>query len=106
MFLPFLSGERAPYWNANARGTFFGINLQHKREHFIRAVMEGVCMSVYSVALAIRDCTGPLTEIRVSGGFAKSAFWRQMLSDMMGNCLYLKVMKHLRLGQRQLLYML
>ena len=41
-------------------------------------------MSVYSVALAIRDCTGPLTEIRVSGGFAKSAFWRQMLSDMMG----------------------
>ncbi|MEZ2649605.1 gluconokinase [Bacillus wiedmannii] len=84
LFLPFLSGERAPYWNANARGTFFGINLQHKREHFIRAVMEGVCMSVYSVALAIRDCTGPLTEIRVSGGFAKSAFWRQMLSDMMG----------------------
>ncbi|MDM5188497.1 gluconokinase [Bacillus sp. DX4.1] len=84
LFLPFLSGERAPYWNANARGTFFGINLQHKREHFIRAVMEGVCMSVFSVALAIRDSTGPLSEIRVSGGFAKSAFWRQMLSDMMG----------------------
>jgi len=84
LFLPFLSGERAPYWNANARGTFFGIRLQHKREHFIRAVMEGVCMSVFSVALAIRDVTGPLSEIRVSGGFAKSPFWRQMLSDMMG----------------------
>jgi gluconokinase len=84
LFLPFLSGERAPYWNANARGTFFGLNLQHKREHMIRSVMEGVCMSVYSVALAIRDLTGPLSEIRVSGGFAKSAFWRQMLSDMTG----------------------
>ncbi|CAM4231402.1 gluconokinase [Bacillus manliponensis] len=84
LFLPFLSGERAPYWNANARGTFFGVNLQHTREHFIRAVMEGVCMSVFSVALAIRDSTGPLSEIRVSGGFARSAFWRQMLSDMMG----------------------
>ncbi|MBA2876128.1 gluconokinase [Thermaerobacillus caldiproteolyticus] len=84
LFLPFLSGERAPYWNANARGTFFGISLHHKREHFIRAVMEGVCMSVFSVALAIRDVTGPLSEIRVSGGFAKSPFWRQMLADMMG----------------------
>jgi gluconokinase len=46
--------------------------------------MEGVCMSVFSVALAIRDVTGPLSEIRVSGGFAKSPFWRQMLADMMG----------------------
>ncbi|WP_028401142.1 gluconokinase [Ectobacillus panaciterrae] len=84
IFLPFLSGERAPYWNANARGTFFGLSLHHKREHFIRSVMEGVCMSVYAVALAIRDLTGPIQEIRVSGGFAKSPFWRQMLSDMTG----------------------
>lgn len=84
LFLPFLSGERAPYWNANARGIFFGISLHHKREHFIRAVMEGVCMSICSVAQAIRDITGPLSEIRVSGGFAKSPFWRQMLADMMG----------------------
>jgi len=38
--LPFLSGERAPYWNANARGLFFGIGLHHKRSHFIRAVLE------------------------------------------------------------------
>ncbi|MGP3608635.1 gluconokinase [Anoxybacteroides rupiense] len=84
VFLPFLSGERAPYWNAKARGTFFGISLHHKREHFIRAVMEGVCLSILSVVLAIRDVTGSLSEIRVSGGFAKSAFWRQMLSDMLG----------------------
>ncbi len=84
LFLPFLSRERAPYWDAHARGTFFGISLQHKREHFIRAVMEGVCMSVFSVALAVRDVIGPLSEIRVSGGFAKSPFWRQMLCDMMG----------------------
>ncbi|WP_445612422.1 gluconokinase [Geobacillus sp. YF-1] len=84
VFLPFLSGERAPYWNANARGTFFGLGLHHRREHLIRAVMEGVCFSIVSVALAIRDVTGPMTEIRVSGGFAKSPFWRQMLSDMLG----------------------
>ncbi|AEV19538.1 Gluconate kinase [Geobacillus thermoleovorans CCB_US3_UF5] len=84
VFLPFLSGERAPYWNANARGTFFGLGLHHRREHLIRAVMEGVCFSILSVALAIRDATGPMSEIRVSGGFAKSPFWRQMLADMLG----------------------
>ena len=88
LFLPFLSGERAPYWNANARGTFFGISLHHKREHFIRAVMEGVCMSIFTVVQAISEITGSLSEIRVSGGFAKSTFWRQMLSDMMDQELY------------------
>lgn len=84
LFLPFLSGERAPYWNANARGVFFGISLHHKREHFIRAVLEGVIMSVFSVGVALRDLAGPAKDIRASGGFARSAVWRQMLSDVMG----------------------
>lgn len=84
IFLPFLSGERAPYWNANARGVFFGISLHHKREHFIRAVLEGVIMSVFSVGAALRDLAGPAKDIRASGGFAKSAVWRQILSDVMG----------------------
>ncbi len=59
LFLPFLSGERAPFWNPNARGTFFGISLRHKREHFIRAVLEGVIMSVFSIGVALRDLAGP-----------------------------------------------
>lgn len=84
LFLPFLSGERAPYWNANARGMFFGISLQHKREHFIRAVLEGVIMSVFSVGVALRDLAGPAKDIRASGGFARSPVWRQILSDVMG----------------------
>ncbi|SEN69932.1 gluconokinase [Lihuaxuella thermophila] len=84
LFLPFLSGERSPYWNANARGLFFGISLQHKREHFIRAVLEGVVMSVFSVAVALRDLTGPAKDVRASGGFARSSLWRQILSDVMG----------------------
>jgi gluconokinase len=84
LFLPFLSGERAPYWNANARGMFFGISLHHKREHFIRAVLEGVIMSVFSVGVALRDLVGSVKDIRASGGFARSAVWRQILSDMMG----------------------
>jgi gluconokinase len=84
LFLPFLSGERAPYWNANARGTFFGISLHHKREHFIRAVLEGVVMGVFSVGVALRDLAGKASDIRASGGFARSPVWRQILSDIMG----------------------
>ncbi|WP_209862683.1 gluconokinase [Paenibacillus shirakamiensis] len=84
LFLPFLSGERAPYWNANARGLFFGISLRHQREHFIRAVLEGVVLSIFSVGVALRDIAGPATEIIASGGFAKSAVWRQILCDVMG----------------------
>ncbi|UZD73622.1 gluconokinase [Bacillus siamensis] len=84
LFLPFLSGERAPFWNPNARGTFFGISLRHKREHFIRAVLEGVIMSVFSIGVALRDLAGPAKDVRASGGFARSPLWRQILSDTMG----------------------
>ncbi|SFI75797.1 gluconokinase [Brevibacillus centrosporus] len=84
LFLPFLSGERAPYWNAQARGSFFGIGLHHKREHFIRAVLEGILFSVYSIGIALRDLAGGATEIRASGGFARSRQWRQIMSDMFG----------------------
>jgi gluconokinase len=84
LFLPFLSGERAPYWNADARGSFFGIGLHHKREHFIRAVLEGILFSVYSVGIALRDLAGSAQEIRASGGFARSREWRQIMADMFG----------------------
>jgi gluconokinase len=82
--LPFLSGERAPYWNADARGVFFGVSLHHTRSHFIRAVMEGVLFAVYSINLALQELAGPAQEIRASGGFARSRPWRQMMADVFG----------------------
>ncbi|NJN92181.1 MAG: gluconate kinase [Leptolyngbyaceae cyanobacterium SL_5_14] len=82
IFLPFLSGERAPYWNANARGSFFGLGLHHQRSHLIRAVLEGVLFSVYSIYLALQNLTGSAQVIRASGGFARSKVWRQMMADL------------------------
>jgi gluconokinase len=82
--LPFLSGERAPYWNAAARGIFFGVSLRHRREHFVRSILEGVLFAVYSIALALQDLAGAAQEIRASGGFARSAIWRQMMADVFG----------------------
>jgi gluconokinase len=84
IFLPFLAGERAPYWNANARGVFFGLSLAHKKNHMIRAVLEGVMYRIHSVAEALEGLIGKPGEIRASGGFARSEFWRQMLADVVG----------------------
>lgn len=84
LFLPFLAGERAPYWNANARGVFFGLSFAHQKKHMIRAVLEGVMYRIHSVAAALADLVGEPEEIRASGGFARSAFWRQMMADVLG----------------------
>lgn len=82
--LPFLSGERAPYWNAKARGVFFGVGLHHTRSHFIRAVMEGILFALYSVNVAVQELTQVSGEIRASGGFARSEAWLQMMADVFG----------------------
>ncbi|GAB2692730.1 gluconokinase [Paenibacillus thermoaerophilus] len=84
LFLPFLMGERAPYWNANARGTFFGLTLAHEKKHMIRAVLEGVMYRIQSIVAPLEQLSGPTREVRASGGFARSTFWRQMLSDVLG----------------------
>jgi gluconokinase len=84
LFLPYLSGERAPHWNSNARASFFGAALHHRREHFIRAVFEGILFGVYHVELALRELAGEAKEILASGGFARAAGWRQMMADMFG----------------------
>ncbi|MDV2991580.1 MAG: Xylulose kinase [Chroococcidiopsis sp. SAG 2025] len=82
--LPYLSGERAPYWNPKARGVFFGLNFNHTRSHTIRAAMEGIIFAVYSINVAIQEITGTTGEIRASGGFARSQAWLQMMADAFG----------------------
>ncbi|MFD2655858.1 gluconokinase [Gracilibacillus thailandensis] len=83
LFHPYLTGERAPLWNANARGSFFGLAMHHnKKEHMIRAVLEGIMMNLYSVLLALEELIGEPKRIQATGGFARSPFWRQMLADI------------------------
>jgi gluconokinase len=84
LFLPFLSGERAPYWNADARGVFFGLSLQHERSHFVRAVLEGILFAAYSITNVLSELTETSQSILASGGFARSQVWRQMMADLFG----------------------
>ncbi|WP_100011622.1 gluconokinase [Lentibacillus sediminis] len=82
IFHPYLKGERAPIWNANARGSFFGLSIHHKKEHMIRAVLEGTLYNLYSVLLALEELTGEPKSIQATGGFARSETWRQMMADI------------------------
>ncbi|MBB6636881.1 gluconokinase [Cohnella thailandensis] len=84
LFLPYLTGERAPLWNPDARGSFFGLTLHHQKEHMIRAVLEGVVYNLYTVMLAMQETTGVPKKILATGGFARSPLWRQMMADIFG----------------------
>jgi xylulokinase len=84
LFLPYLQGERTPILDSEARGGWVGLTARHTRAHLIRAVLEGV-------AFSLRDCLGVLreagvapSEVRVTGGGARSAVWRQIVADVLG----------------------
>jgi len=83
-FLPYLTGERAPIWDASSSGTFFGMRLQHSQAHLSRAVLEGICYALNDVLHTVEQYTGGVQQIHVSGGFVHSAVWMQMLADITG----------------------
>ncbi|GAB6991629.1 gluconokinase [Paenibacillus pini] len=82
LFHPYLTGERAPLWNPDARGSFFGLTMHHRKEHMIRAVLEGVIFNLYTVLLAMEEQIGRPAKIHATGGFARSPLWRQMMADI------------------------
>jgi xylulokinase len=86
IFLPYLTGERAPINDPKAKGAFLGITSRHKKGHFARSVMEGVTFSLRQVYDLIKK-TGseePSGEIVLAGGGAKSQVWRQIFADTFG----------------------
>ncbi|MBX2924601.1 MAG: gluconokinase [Chitinophagaceae bacterium] len=82
IFLPYLRGERAPVWDAHARGVFFGLNTLHRKEHLVRAVMEGINYALYDVFNSMTEKEDRIERIFVSGGFVQSAEWVQMIADI------------------------
>jgi D-xylulose kinase len=84
IFLPFLSGERAPIWNPAARGTFYGISFMHDNAFFAKAILEGVAYSLKSILEIIEDLGQPIHFILSSGGATKSVLWRQMRANIYG----------------------
>lgn len=81
IFLPYLLGERAPIWNANARGVYFGVNINHERKHFVRATIEGVLYQMYSVAKMLMVHRN-IETVSVNGSFGTIPLVTQMLADV------------------------
>jgi len=84
LFLPYLTGERTPHADPNARGAFVGLGLRHTKWHLARAIMESVCYGLRDSLEILREMRLPLREIRATGGGARNAFWRQMQCDTFG----------------------
>ena len=84
LFLPYLMGERAPLWNDEARGVFFGLSRNHKREHMIRAVFESVGFTVRNILEEIEKTGHEVKAIRFSGGLSRIHLIAQIKADILG----------------------
>ena len=84
VFLPFLTGERSPGWNANAVGTIHGLRLMHGRKHIVRAAMEAVMFRMFSVFEILHELSGNTKRIIANGGYVKSKIWLKMQADIFG----------------------
>jgi xylulokinase len=84
VFLPYLTGERAPHNDPDARGAWIGLNRRHDRRHLARAVIEGVCFALRDLVDGLLGLGAPVREIRVAGGGAKSAIWMQIFASVLG----------------------
>jgi gluconokinase len=83
IMLPYLLHERAPRWGESAPGAYVGMARHHGRGHLVRAALEGVCQQLALVLASLRDAGHEVREMRATGGFARSALWRQMLADVL-----------------------
>ena len=83
VFLPYLTGERTPYFDPTARGAWVGLRLSHERGHLLRAALEGVAFAVRQGLEALLATGVAATELRLAGGGSFDARWRQLLADVL-----------------------
>jgi xylulokinase len=83
-FLPYLTGERTPHFDPNARGGWIGLTVRHTRADLIRSVLEGVSFAMRDSLELIRAMGVEPDQIRASGGGARSPLWRQIQADVYG----------------------
>ena len=84
MWAPYLMGERTPHLDPNARGALVGISATHTRAHVVRAILEGVAFSLRDTLTIFAELKIPVESIRLGGGGARGAVWRQIQADVYG----------------------
>ena len=88
VFLPYLTGERTPYFDPTAKGAWIGLQLGHARGHLLRAALEGVAFAIRQGLEALLATGVPATQLRLAGGGSFDPRWRQLLADVMRQPLF------------------
>lgn len=83
LFLPYLLGERAPIWDSNARGSYFGINIKHQAKHFLRATIEGIIFEIYSIGKILEQYR-EIDKLYLTGKYASLPICAGIISDVFG----------------------
>jgi gluconokinase len=89
IFLPYLQGERAPIWNANAKAVYFGLNIKHEKQHFIRATIEGILYAIYSIGRTLEEHR-TYKSLSANGTFASYPLLTQMMADIFNMPVHIK----------------
>jgi xylulokinase len=84
VFLPYLSGERTPRFDPDARGAWVGLGLEHGRGHLLRAALEGVAFALREGLEALEEAGTAVPELRLAGGGTAEKPWQQLLADVLG----------------------
>lgn len=84
VFLPYMSGERSPIWDSDAKGVFYGLDFSKTKGHFVRAAMEGVAFSLKHNLEVAKEAGAEVSVLRAMGGSANSLLWTQIKSDVTG----------------------
>ncbi len=82
-FVPYLSGERTPVFDPDARGAWTGLGLGHTRAHLLRAALEGVALAIHDGVEALESAGERVPELRLAGGGAVGESWCQLLADVL-----------------------
>ncbi|MEN8172434.1 MAG: xylulokinase [Chloroflexota bacterium] len=83
VFLPYLNGERTPYWDTAARGVFYGLNLSTEKAHFVKAIMEGVSFALRNNIETVESLGIEINQVRAVGGGLKSDIWLRTLGKIL-----------------------
>jgi xylulokinase len=84
LWTPYLMGERTPHLDAHARAALVGLTSTHTRAHVVRAILEGVAFSLRDTFTIFSELKLPVESIRLGGGGARGALWRQIQADVYG----------------------
>ena len=84
IFLPYMAGERSPIWDPDAKGVFYGLSFDKSRGHMIRALLEGVALSLQHNLITAAKTGAKVDVLNAMGGASNSVLWTQIKADVTG----------------------